>query len=129
MNTKLLIGIGVVVVVLVYLFAPRVNDLGGYLTSSVTVTSSTIVSNGLATSTATTSIYAAGANLQRLHIVNTGATPVWCAFGTNALVGEGLRVFGSSTYSQETEITDPNLLGKPMNCVAVATTTFSIFKY
>jgi len=97
-------------------------NVGGFLTSTVTSTSSTI---GLAS----TAVIAAGANLQRLHILNTGATAAWCSFGTAALSGEGLRVFGSSSDYLATDITDANLLGKTMNCLSSATTTFSVLRY
>ena len=118
----------VVVVVLgagYFVFSSKSQPLGAYLTTTVTNASSTI-------GTATTSVYAAGANLQKLILTNTGVGNIYCAFGQGVdsvlLTGLHLNPVGSSTLTS-VEITDYNLLGKPMNCISDASSKISILKY
>ena len=100
------------------------NQLSGYLVSKVTNTSITI-------NTTTTEIVAAGENLQRLVIKNLSAGTGYCAFGTVATSGTGLVISPANTTSTITEanITDPNLLGKTMNCLSSVAGSYSILKY
>jgi hypothetical protein len=107
-----------------FVLPSKSQPMGSYLVSTVTITSSTIAS------AATTTIYAAGANLQRVIITNKGNGTINCAFGTPALIGQGLQINAvGSTTATVVDITDPNLLGKLMNCVSTPTTTVSILKY
>jgi hypothetical protein len=100
------------------------NQLSGFLTSKVTNTNVTI-------NTTTTEIVAAGANLQRLVITNLTAGTAYCAFGTVATSGTGLVIRPANTTSSITEanITDPNLLGKTVNCLSSVAGSYSILKY
>ena len=96
---------------------------GGYLTSTVTTASSSV---GMAT----TEVITAGDNLQRFIMVNVGSGQIDCAFGQDAIADQGLHLnpVGSSTLFQ-LDITDPNLLGKAMDCIADATSTVQILEY
>lgn len=101
------------------------NNLGLFLTSRVTNTSSSI---GGATSGATTTIWAAGANLQHVVLTDLGQGNIYCAFGVaTATLQTGLHLNSSTDIRQD--ITDPNLLGKLANCIADVTSTLGIMKY
>lgn len=98
------------------------NQLGGYLTATVTNTTSTVKNIN-------TAVVAAGDRLQRL-IIYPLTSPIDCAFGATAVAGTGLHINPyTSTTLYSADITDPNLLGKTVNCIATATTTIEILKY
>lgn len=124
MKKYIIIGI-ILAVGLIGILIGNSKPLGGYLTTTVTNASSTI-------GTATTSIYAAGAGLQRIILTNTGVGNIYCAFGqgVNATLLTGLHInpVGSSTQTS-VEIIDANLLAKPMNCIADYSSKVSIIKY
>lgn len=120
---KILIAVIVVLLVVVgYLAYPKKN-LGVYLTSTVTSASSSV-------DMATSSLWAAGANLQRALVYNLGNGVIYCSFGTTAVSGVGMVInpVGSSTNTFA-DITDPNLLGKAAQCIASVTSTISVLKY
>ena len=100
-------------------------QLSGFLTPTVTNTSSTV-------NTTTTEVNAAGTNLQKLVLKNISAGQTFCAFGTVATTSTGLVIDApDNTTSTNTyvEIVDPNLLGKTMNCLSTKQGVISILRY
>ena len=113
--------IAIAIVGMIFLFGT--SRTGGYLTSTVTTASSSV---GMVT----TEVITAGDNLQRFIMINVGSGQIDCAFGQDAVADQGLHLnpVGSSTLNQ-LDITDPNLLGKAMDCIADATSTVQILEY
>jgi len=113
--------IAIAIVGMIFLFGT--SRTGGYLTSTVTTASSSV---GMVT----TEVITAGDNLQRFIMINVGSGQIDCAFGQDAVLEQGLHLnpVGSSTLFQ-LDITDPNLLGKAMDCIADATSTVQILEY
>jgi len=120
---KILILTAIAIAIIGMIFIFGTSRTGGYLTSTVTTASSSV---GMAT----TEMITAGDNLQRFIMINVGSGQIDCAFGQDAVVNEGLHLnpVGSSTLFQ-LDITDPNLLGKAMDCIADATSTVQILEY
>lgn len=93
---------------------------------------STQVSCGGATNQATTSLWAAGLNLQRVYLDNLGNGNVYLGFGTNnATTSSGYHLYPvtSSTGRSYEVIDDPSLLNKGANCVGITTSTVNVFRY
>ena len=116
--------IAIAIIGMIFLFGlGNKENTGGYLTSTVTTASSSV---GMVT----TEVITAGDNLQRFIMINIGSGQIDCAFGQDAVLEQGLHLnpVGSSTLFQ-LDITDPNLLGKAMDCIADATSTVQILEY
>jgi hypothetical protein len=119
------VGVGVVAVLLVLLVSSKGGaPLGGYLTSSVTATNASVNSTS-------TAVIAAGSKYARIVVQNgvvAGGADAYCAFGAAATTSKGLYIsFATSSPNSYRDITDPNLVGKAMNCVG--STTLSILAY
>jgi len=120
---KILIFTVIAIAIIGMIFLFGTSRTGGYLTSTVTTASSSV---GMVT----TEVITAGDNLQRFIMINVGSGQIDCAFGQDAVLEQGLHLnpVGSSTLFQ-LDITDPNLLGKAMDCIADATSTVQILEY
>ena len=120
---KILIFTVIAIAIIGMIFLFGTSRTGGYLTSTVTTASSSV---GMVT----TEVITAGDNLQRFIMINVGSGQIDCAFGQDAVLEQGLHLnpVGSSTLNQ-LDITDPNLLGKAMDCIADATSTVQILEY
>ena len=120
---KILIFTVIAIAIIGMIFLFGTSRTGGYLTSTVTTASSSV---GMVT----TEVITAGDNLQRFIMINVGSGQIDCAFGQDAVLEQGLHLnpVGSSTLNQ-LDITDPNLLGKAMDCIADTTSTVQILEY
>ncbi|HDY87531.1 MAG TPA: hypothetical protein ENH82_05360 [bacterium] len=124
---KYIIGtlvIGGLILVLFFVFGGG-NGVGGRLVSTITNTSSSI-------GRATTAVWTSADNLQRIRMTNLGAGQVFCSAGSDAIFETGMHMKPTSTnyVNDFLDITDPNLLRKAGNCIAIDTTsTIAIMKF
>ena|SRR3990167_7250144 len=102
---------------------PEQVQLSGFLTSTVTNTTSSV-------SNVSTLVSSSTANLQYLELANAGDGQVSCSFGAAAVANNGMRLnpVGSSTLTIRV-ITDQNLLAKGVFCIANATSALQVLKY
>ncbi len=132
MKKYIIIGILTVVVIVTFAIGTNHQKLSGFLTSSVTATSSTMPVLGSSSSTV---ILTSGLNLQYLRLTTVSSTDVYCGFGLtsstgNNLIGSGLHLEPSTDATERSwETYDANLLAKGLRCNSNATATLSIIYY
>lgn len=131
MKKLIIVSLIALALVLVFIYSgqSQPKELGSFLTASVTNSSSSI---GI-----TDTLVYSPSNLQYFYAYNRGGGTIDCGWTTTStLTGSSLNTglrFENSSNSTSSEvshtITDGNLLGKYMHCIANTTTSLNILKY